>query len=72
MQDINNSRLSTEVKLEVELGTVCLELLDGEGQPTASAISTPGKPTLAEGYLVADAAGAAKYRITATEGENIE
>lgn len=72
LEEVNNRRLNTEVKLEVGRGIVCLELLDNEGQPTASVVSTPGKPALVRGYLIADASGAVKYRISATQAENID
>jgi hypothetical protein len=72
LEEVNNSHLNTEVKLEVSRGTVFLELLDDNGQPTASVVSTPGKPGVVRGHLVADASGAVRYRITATEAENIE
>jgi hypothetical protein len=67
----NNRRFNTEIRLEVEQGSVRLELLDEKEQPTASAVSTPGRPALVRGYLVAATSGDVKYRIIATEAENI-
>lgn len=72
LEEVSNRRLNTEVKLEVERGTVCLELLDNKGQPTTSVVSTPGKPALVRGDWFADASGVMKYRIIATEAENID
>lgn len=71
LKDVKNRRLETEVKLEVERGNVRLELLDNKGQPTVSITSTPRQTVLGKGYLVADASGLIKYRITAIEAENI-
>ncbi|MEH2069092.1 MAG: hypothetical protein V7K47_13180 [Nostoc sp.] len=71
LKDVNNRRLNTKVTLEVGRGTVCLELLDDKGQPTSSVVSTPKKPALGKGYLVADASSTVKFRITAIEAENI-
>ena len=71
LEEVSNRRLNTEVKLKVDRGTVCLELLDNKGQPTTSVVSTPGKPALVKGDWFADASGVMKYRIIATEAENI-
>ena len=72
LEEVSNRRLNTEVKLKVEQGTVRLELLDNKGQPTTSVVSTPGKPALVRGDWFADASGVMKYRIIATEAENID
>ncbi|MBA2748011.1 MAG: hypothetical protein H0U45_04540 [Tatlockia sp.] len=72
LEEVSNRRLNTEVKLKVERGTVCLELLDNKGQLTTSVVSTPGKPALVRGDWFADASSVMKYRIIATEAENIE
>jgi hypothetical protein len=69
---VNNRRYKTKVELKVERGNVRLELLDDKGLPTTSVVSTPGKPALVRGDLVVDASGIVKYRIIATEAENIE
>ncbi len=72
LEEVSNRRLNTEVKLEVERGTVCLELLDNKGQPTTTVVSTPGKPALVKGDWFANASGVMQYRIIATEAENID
>ncbi len=71
LEEVSNRRLNTEVELKVDRGTVCLELLDNKEQPTTSVVSTPGKPALVRGDWFADASGVMKYRIIATEAENI-
>ena len=72
IEDVSNRRLNTEVKLKVKQGTVCLELLDNKGQPTTSVVSTPRKPALVRGDWFTDVSGVMKYRIIATEAENID
>ncbi len=72
IKNIGNHRVNTNVRLKVRRGTARLELLDSKGQPTASIASIPGKRALGKGYLVTDASGALKLRITASEAENIE
>ena len=65
-------RLEATVTLEVGEGTFSIELLDREDNVTLTLEARPGHPATGSGYMVTNAFGEARYRVTAVEAKNVE
>lgn len=66
-----DARVDTTVALEVGAGSLRIELLDEDDNPTLSLEATPGQPASGSGYVDTDWDGEGSYRMTAAEAENV-
>lgn len=64
--------LDADVTLSVETGTFKIELIGKDDEVTLALEARDGEAVSGHGWMAVDTFGAANYRVTATEAENVE
>jgi hypothetical protein len=72
VEGVSGLILDAVVTLSVEKGTYKIELIGEDGEVTLALEARDGQTVSGEGWMAVDTFGEARYRVTATEAENVE